>query len=304
MKRFLALVVCLVFVLPSVTIAVTVFNNEEHNINPLDRHDELIGAGASVSFIIFVDAGQTLIGEFEVRSGGAINFYIIDEDNFMKMIDGESFSSLYRRIGVSSDTWSVVIPSDKLWMVVYENPNAGQVHVVGTADIDNSGFIWGVLVPGIAIIGIAILAVFSICCLTSLERTEKPDLENGEPQIHFVRSMPYEVLWNILVEFVGNQGYTLNDYDNDLKVMNTGNISCLIGVVSQRLDVMRSHISRVLQLDSSITHGIIVVRDRGIKEFEVLNGKVLFIIGSDNYIAHIEYWLNELIDKSELEHEA
>jgi hypothetical protein len=97
----------------------------------------LLDAVSWKEFPILCKTGDTLSGEFLLtRDGdlfigdqtkydnwllGGIDFLILDEENYNLWVGGNLTTPLFERETVAKLTWSVEIPKDGLWYVVYFN---------------------------------------------------------------------------------------------------------------------------------------------------------------------------------------
>ncbi|TFG27246.1 hypothetical protein EU528_13180 [Candidatus Thorarchaeota archaeon] len=82
-------------------------------------------------------AGDTISGEFILTNNGdlfigdqtkydnwlleGIDFLILDADNYALWLDNRVVTSLFERNGVSELSWSIEIPREGLWYIVYFN---------------------------------------------------------------------------------------------------------------------------------------------------------------------------------------
>ena len=124
----------------------------EHNsiLSPqaLATHEIVIDAHSSKSFSINCYAGDTLSGEFViVHNGelfpgdqteydnwllGGIDFFVFDEENYSLWVEGSSATPLLERPGLQELTWSIEIPYNDVWYVVYSNDNLFMKEIEGS----------------------------------------------------------------------------------------------------------------------------------------------------------------------------
>lgn len=146
MKRRLALV-CFIISILAVGVDASDYGKSgtEH---PLVSQSILLDAVSWQEFPILCKTGDTLSGEFLLtRDGdlfigdqtkydnwllGGIDFLILDEANYNLWVDGNSTTPLFERETVVKLTWSVEIPKDGLWYVVYINDSIYMKQVEGS----------------------------------------------------------------------------------------------------------------------------------------------------------------------------
>ena len=104
-----------------------------HLLNP----DTVIDPYSWESVPVQCYAGDTLSGEFLITHNGelfpgdqteydnwllgGIDFFIFDEENYSSWVEGSSATPLLERPGLQELTWSIEIPYDGVWYVVYSN---------------------------------------------------------------------------------------------------------------------------------------------------------------------------------------
>ncbi|MCJ7818048.1 MAG: hypothetical protein MUP60_04295, partial [Candidatus Thorarchaeota archaeon] len=147
----------LVFLL--VTSVAAVNHIETSNEQPLTTHDFLLEAVSWICIPISCLAGDTLSGEFILTSNGdlfigdqtkydnwlldGIDFLIIDAANYELWIDDQPTTSLYERMGVVELSWSIEIPSEGIWYIIYDNDSIFMKQVEGNIQhISQSGLIY------------------------------------------------------------------------------------------------------------------------------------------------------------------
>ncbi|MHA2046422.1 MAG: Ig-like domain-containing protein [Candidatus Thorarchaeota archaeon] len=78
-------------------------------------------------------------GEFEVESGGGINFFICTEDNYNLWSSGESSYAYEIHNSVGSASWDFIFTLTDTWYKVYDNSyNYLQAHVTGHHTVDRT----------------------------------------------------------------------------------------------------------------------------------------------------------------------
>jgi hypothetical protein len=124
--------------------------------NPAATHSFLIEAVSWKSFPINCLAGDTLSGEFTLTSNGnlflgdqtkydnwlldGIDFLIVDAENYELWLDDISTTSLFEKKGVVELLWSIKIPSDGTWYIIYNNDSIFMKQVEGSIQhISRSG---------------------------------------------------------------------------------------------------------------------------------------------------------------------
>ena len=135
MKRSLVLV-CFVISILAVGVDASDYGKSGSEY-PLTSQSILLDAVSWKEFPILCKTGDILSGEFLLtRDGdlfigdqtkydnwllGGIDFLILDEENYNLWVDRNSTTPLFERETVVKLTWSVEIPKDGLWYVVYIN---------------------------------------------------------------------------------------------------------------------------------------------------------------------------------------
>ena len=124
---------------------------------PSTTHDYLLDAISWKSISISCLAGDILSGEFMLTSNGdlfigdqtkydnwlldGIDFLILDAANYELWLDDLSSTFLYEREGVFELEWSIEIPSDGTWYIIYYNDSIFMKQVEGNIQhISQSGF--------------------------------------------------------------------------------------------------------------------------------------------------------------------
>lgn len=168
-KKIYILPLALIFLL--VTNVAAGYNLETSSERPLAIHNFLLESVSWKSIPISCLAGDTLSGEFTLTSNGdlfigdqtkydnwlldGIDFLIIDSAGYELWIDKLSTTSLYERKGVFELSWSVEIPSEGIWYIIYYNDSIFMKQVEGSIQhISRSGSSFTFLV---GLLGIASL---------------------------------------------------------------------------------------------------------------------------------------------------
>jgi len=130
----------------------------EHNpvIPPksLATHDIMIDASSWVSFPVYCQSGVTLSGEFVVKKDGelfpgdqteydlslltGINFLILDQENYDLWIEDYPSTPIFDMKTLVQLTWSVEIPHDGIWYVVYVNDTVYMKQIEGSINHPDS----------------------------------------------------------------------------------------------------------------------------------------------------------------------
>lgn len=108
-----------------------------HQVEARATQDIIIDASSWISFPVYCQSGDTLSGEFVVKKDGelfpgdqteydlslltGINFLILDEENYDLWIENNPFSPIFNMKTLVQLTWSIEIPHEGLWFVVYVN---------------------------------------------------------------------------------------------------------------------------------------------------------------------------------------
>ena len=167
-KRFNLLV--LVFILLLATSAEARDHDLISGEQLLATHDIVIEAISWRSYPITCTTGDTLSGEFRIVSNGdlfpgdetkydnwlldGVDFLILDEDNYNLWVDDSVASPIFAEYSLVKLTWSVEIPSDGIWYVVYSNDSIFMKQIEGS--IIRSG-INDIVFQLIGLIGVASL---------------------------------------------------------------------------------------------------------------------------------------------------
>ncbi|MGY5857931.1 MAG: hypothetical protein RTU63_01080 [Candidatus Thorarchaeota archaeon] len=160
-KKINLLTLALVFLL--VTNVAAGNYDETTEKQPLVAHDFLLEAISWESIPISCLAGDTLSGEFSLTNDGGlfigdetkydnwllggIDFLIIDAANYELWIEGLSSTCLFERKGVVELSWSVEIPDDGIWYIIYDNNSIFMKQVEGDIQhISQSGLSFTIVV--------------------------------------------------------------------------------------------------------------------------------------------------------------
>jgi len=133
----------------------------------------LINAHDYASFAIICSDGDILSGEFKITHNGelfpgdqteydnwlleGIDFFVFDKGNYTSWVDGISATPLLKRQSTEELTWSVEIPYNDDWFVVYSNDSIFMIEIDGTINYSGQH---NQLIILIALLGIA--AILSI----------------------------------------------------------------------------------------------------------------------------------------------
>jgi len=124
----------------------------------LSTHDITMDASSYQSFQVYCQSGNTLSGEFVVKHDGelypgdqteydlslltGIDFLILDEENYDLWIEGESAIPIFEMKTLVQLTWSVEVPHEGLWYIVYVNDTIYMKRIEGSIVPPGSGDVW------------------------------------------------------------------------------------------------------------------------------------------------------------------
>jgi hypothetical protein len=167
--------VLIVFVVLMVITPVASANGKDSNLDrvALSAHDITMDANSWISFPVLCQSGDTLSGEFVVKKDGelypgdqteydlwlltGIDFLILDESNYELWMQGDSTAPIFEMKTLAELTWSIVVPHEGVWYVVYVNNSIYMKQVEGSIRHPVSGEMWLIviaLVTMVPIIGI------------------------------------------------------------------------------------------------------------------------------------------------------
>ena len=147
-----------------------------HRVQALSTHDIIMDARSWTPFPVFCQSGDTLNGEFVVKKDGelypgdqteydlslltGIDFLILDEANYDRWIEDDSATPIFEMKTLVQLTWSVEIPHEGLWYIVYVNDTVYMKQIEGSIVHSGSNDVW-LPVLGIAcvvpVVGIAFI---------------------------------------------------------------------------------------------------------------------------------------------------
>lgn len=138
--------------------------NLNHHVQALSTHEIIMDANSYTSFTVFCQSGDTLSGEFVVKKDGelfpgdqteydlslltGIDFLILDEANYDRWKQDDSASPIFEMKTLVQLTWSVEIPHEGIWYVLYVNDSIYMKLVEGSIIHSGSSDVW-LLVFGI-----------------------------------------------------------------------------------------------------------------------------------------------------------
>jgi hypothetical protein len=124
----------------------------------LSTHDITMDASSYLSFPVYCQSGNTLSGEFVVKHDGelypgdqteydlslltGIDFLILDEENYDLWIQDESANPIFDMKTLVQLTWSVEVPHEGLWYIVYVNDSIYMKRIEGSIVHPGSMDIW------------------------------------------------------------------------------------------------------------------------------------------------------------------
>jgi len=169
------IIICVVLAL-SVVSCVSAYEQDRSPTHELLFADEIvINAHDWESVPIQCYAGDTLSGEFLITHNGelfpgdqteydnwllgGIDFSIFDEENYSSWVEGSFATPLLERPGLQQLTWSVEIPYNDVWYVVYSNDSLYIIEI--EESIVRSG-LYDQFVLVIALVGIAALLSLTV----------------------------------------------------------------------------------------------------------------------------------------------
>jgi hypothetical protein len=147
-------------------------NIETSGEQPLATHDFLLEAVSWESIPINCLTADSLSGEFSLTSNGdlfmgdqtkydnwlldGIDFLILDAPNYELWMDDISATSIYERKGVVELSWSIEIPSEGTWYIIYYNDSIFMKRVEGNIQhISQSGITYTFVIA--SLLGVAAL---------------------------------------------------------------------------------------------------------------------------------------------------
>ncbi|MGY5855171.1 MAG: hypothetical protein RTS72_01135 [Candidatus Thorarchaeota archaeon] len=178
-KRYvLIILITLMFITPVVTA-----RNQTSNLNlsASSTHDIMIEALSSKSFPVTCTAGDTLSGEFRLVSSGdlfpgdqtkydnwlldGIDFIVLDHENYGLWVVGSNSELILQRVSIIELKWSIEIPHNGVWYVVYSNDSLFMHQIEGSIIHTGPN---DTLILLVGLIGIAALLI-----LTGIYRVKK-----------------------------------------------------------------------------------------------------------------------------------
>ena len=113
-----------------------------------ETHDFVIEAVSWKSFPIACSSGDRLSGEFRLVSNGdlfpgdqtkydnwlleGIDFLILDEENYSLWIENSLFIPIFERDSFTELEWSIEIPYNGVWYVIYSNDSIFMKQIQGS----------------------------------------------------------------------------------------------------------------------------------------------------------------------------
>jgi len=169
------IIMCMVLTLSVATCASAFEQDRNPNHELLFGNEIVINAHDWKSFPIQCYAGDTLSGEFLITHNGelfpgdqteydnwllgGIDFYVFDEENYSSWVEGSFAAPLLECLGLQELTWSVEIPYNDVWHVVYSNDSIYIIEI--EESIVRSG-LYDQFVLVIALIGLAAILSLTI----------------------------------------------------------------------------------------------------------------------------------------------
>ena len=123
-------------------------HNPRYELNSSSKHDIVIDAVSWMSFSITCSKDDTLSGEFKIVNNGelfpgdqteydnwplhGIDFFVFSEENYILWVEGSPASSLLEGSNLNQLTWSVEIPNNDEWYIVYSNDSIYMAQIEGS----------------------------------------------------------------------------------------------------------------------------------------------------------------------------
>ncbi len=169
-RPVLIILIALMFFTP-----VTAASGYDSNLNrfALSSHDITMDANSWTSFQVVCQSGDTLSGEFVVKKDGelfpgdqteydlwlltGIDFLILDETNYEHWIQDESAAPIFEMKTLVELTWSIEVPHEGVWYVVYVNDSIYMKQIEGSITDPGAGRVWLTvigMISAVPIIGI------------------------------------------------------------------------------------------------------------------------------------------------------
>ena len=127
------------------------------------------------------ESGDSIYGDFEVTSGGDIDFFICDQDNYDLYDTGHTASVYQKHDNWGSLTWSFTVPAAGTWHVVFSNADSlfTSKHIVGhiyhSSAAANSDWSGASVVAALVVIAV-VIALFK-----RIGKAEEEGKSQGEP---------------------------------------------------------------------------------------------------------------------------
>ena len=167
MKKAIMIPLAIVFILIT-NVAPSTYIETSGKI-PSAKQEFVLEAISWKSFAITCFTGDSLSGEFTLTSNGdlftgdqtkydnwlldGIDFLILDAANYELWVEDSSVSPLYERKGVVELEWSVEIPSEGIWYIIYNNDSIFMKQVEGNIQrVSQSGFISTLVIVSLLIL--------------------------------------------------------------------------------------------------------------------------------------------------------
>ncbi len=133
------------------------------------NHSSRVEASGWRYYQVWAIENDTMSGSLEVTTDGVIDFYFMTESNYRYWTgSGGNTGSLYQRTGVEMLEWSVSIPTDGIYFVIYSNRgNSVSENVQASLHVTTSrSLLWPVIATG------AILTAAILICMTTIRRVK------------------------------------------------------------------------------------------------------------------------------------
>jgi hypothetical protein len=139
-------------------------NGNDSNLNQyaLSSHDITMDANSWTTFQVVCQSGDTLSGEFVVKKDGelfpgdqteydlwlltGVDFLILDELNYERWIQDESTTPIFEMKTLVELTWSIEVPHEGVWYIVYVNDSIYMKQIEGSITDPGAGRVWLVVI--------------------------------------------------------------------------------------------------------------------------------------------------------------
>jgi hypothetical protein len=164
--------VLIIFVILMVITPIAAARGKDSNLKrvALSTHDITMDANSWSSFPVLCQSGDTIFGEFVVKKDGelypgdqteydlwlltGIDFLILDESNYELWLQDDSATPIFEMKTLVELTWSVVLPHEGVWYIVYVNDSIYMKQVEGSITDPGVGRVWLTVIGMISVVPI------------------------------------------------------------------------------------------------------------------------------------------------------